>query len=79
VYYGIKRETFNGGIDDARADCRIIHPVTVYENGRPIWLTLEGRRKVYTIKKDSITEFCIGFYPSINEFENEGYSKMSSK
>lgn len=68
-----KGQTFNGGIDDARADCRIIHPVTVYENGRPSWLTLEGRRKVYTIKKDSITEFpVLALAYRINEFENEG-------
>jgi len=68
-----KGQTFNGGIDDARADCRIIHPVTVYENGRPSWLTLDGKRKVYTIKKDSITEFpVLALAYRINEFENYG-------
>ncbi|WP_339921467.1 hypothetical protein [uncultured Flavobacterium sp.] len=73
IMVNAKGEAFNGPASSARADCRVIHPVTLYENGRPSWLTLEGRRKVYTIKKDSITEFpVLALAYRINEFENEG-------
>ncbi|MEZ7497959.1 hypothetical protein QO200_04330 [Flavobacterium sp. Arc3] len=68
-----KGETFNGSKDNGVADCRIIHPVTIYKNGRPDWLTLEGRRKAYRIVTESILEFpVLALAYRINEFEKEG-------
>ncbi|UQD56926.1 hypothetical protein [Flavobacterium sp. K5-23] len=68
-----KGETFNGSVNYGIADCRIIHPVTIYKNGRPDWLTLDGRRKAYRIATDSISEFpVLALAYRINEFEKEG-------
>ena len=68
-----KGKTYNGEINDKKADCRIIHPVSVYNNGRPDWLTLNGRRKNFHIPTDSISEYpvLVMAYRN-NEFEQEG-------
>lgn len=68
-----KSETFNGSVGNGVADCRVIHPVTIYKNGRPDWLTLEGRRKAYRIATESISEFpVLALAYRIYEFEKEG-------
>jgi hypothetical protein len=68
-----KGKTYNGEIKDNKADCRIIHPVSVYNNGRPDWLTLNGRRKAFHIANNSISEYpvLVMAYRN-NEFEQEG-------
>lgn len=64
---------FNGGVSIDQTDCRIIHPITEYINGRPNWLLLDGQRKTYTIPKSKITE-----YPVLvlayrkNEYDQKG-------
>lgn len=64
---------FNGGETNDQTDCRIIHPITEYENERPDWLLLDGKRKTYTVPKSKITE-----YPVLvlayrkNEYEQNG-------
>lgn len=64
---------FNGGETNDQTDCRIIHPITEYENERPDWLLLDGKRKTYTVPKSKITE-----YPVLvlayrkNEYEKNG-------
>lgn len=49
--------TFNSVINDIRADCRIIFPLTTYINGRPDWLSMDGRRKTFRVPTNTITEF----------------------
>lgn len=73
IMVNAKGKTYNGEINDNRADCRIIHPVTLYNNGRPVWLTLEGRRKTFHIPTNSISEYpvLVMAYRN-NEFEQEG-------
>lgn len=68
-----KGKTYNGEINDNKADCRIIHPVSVYSNERPDWLTLNGRRKLFHIPTSSISEYpvMVMAYRN-NEFEQEG-------
>jgi hypothetical protein len=68
-----KGKTYNGEINDNKADCRIIHPVSVYNNERPDWLTLNGRRKTFHIPTSSISEYpvMVMAYRN-NEFELEG-------
>ena len=66
-------EAFNGPEGNGVADCRIIHPVTIYKKGRPDWLYLDGRRKSYRIKTDAILEFpVLALAYRSNEFEKEG-------
>lgn len=66
-------QTFNGPEGNGVADCRIIHPVTIYKNGRPDWLFLNGERKPIPIPTDSITQFpVLALAYRIDEFENEG-------
>jgi hypothetical protein len=73
IMVNTKGETFNGRENYGIADCRIISPVTIYKNGRPDWLTLDGRRKAYRIAIDSISEFpVLALAYRINEFEKEG-------
>ena len=68
-----KGQTFNGSEGNGVADCRIIHPVTIYKNGRPDWLFLNGERKAIPIPTDSITQFpVLALAYRIDEFENEG-------
>lgn len=68
-----KGKTYNGEIMDNKADCRIIHPVSIYNNGRPDWLTLNGRRKSFHIANDSISEYLVLVMAyRNNEFEQEG-------
>ncbi|WDO14383.1 hypothetical protein MH928_06725 [Flavobacterium sp. WW92] len=50
---------FNGGETNDQTDCRIIHPITEYINGRPDWLTIDGQRKIHTIPKSKITQYPI--------------------
>ena len=50
-------KTFNGGIENDQTDCRIIHPITEYIDGRPNWLTISGERKKYKIPKNKIAKF----------------------
>jgi hypothetical protein len=73
IMVNAKGKTYNGEINDNRADCRIIHPVTLYNNGRPDWLTFEGRRKTFHIPTNSISEYpvLVMAYRN-NEFEQEG-------
>ncbi|KQB37739.1 hypothetical protein [Flavobacterium aquidurense] len=67
-------KTFNGAIDNPkRIDCSIIHPITKYDNGRPDWMTLSGKRKIYNISNSKITEFpALVIAYRINEFEKDG-------
>lgn len=37
---------------DEQNDLAVLHPRTRYENGRPTWLALGGRRKPHTLKTD---------------------------
>nr|WP_314896812.1 hypothetical protein [uncultured Flavobacterium sp.] len=73
IMVNAKGKTYNGEINDNRADCRIIHPVSVYNNGRPDWLTLNGRRIAFNIATGSISEYpvLVMAYRN-NEFEQEG-------
>lgn len=73
IMVNAKGKPYNGEINDNRADCRIIHPVSVYNNGRPDWLTLNGRRKTFHISTNSISEYpvLVMAYRN-NEFEKEG-------
>ena len=73
IMVNAKGKTYNGEINDNRADCRIIHPVTLYKNERADWLTLEGRRKTFHIPTNSISEYpvLVMAYRN-NEFEQEG-------
>ena len=68
-----KGKTYNGVKNDNKADCRIIHPVSVYNNERPDWLTLNGRRKTFHILTSAISEYpvLVMAYRN-NEFEQEG-------
>ena len=68
-----KGKIYNGERDDNKADCRIIHAVSVYNNGRPDWLSLNGRRKAFHIPSNSISEYpvLVMAYRN-NEFEQEG-------
>ena len=50
-------KAFNGGIENDQTDCRIIHPITEYVDGRPNWLTISGERKKYKIPKNKIAKF----------------------
>lgn len=65
-------KTYNGDINNDKADCRIIYPESSYTNGKPDWLRLEGR-KAFTVLTSSISE-----YPILvlayrkNELEQEG-------
>lgn len=68
-----KNKTYNGEINNNKADCRIIHPVSIYNNGRADWLTLDGRRKSFPIPTNTISEYpvLVMAYRN-NEFEHEG-------
>lgn len=72
IMVNAKGKTYNGAIDDDKADCRIIYPVTTYINGRANWLKIEGR-KTYAIPTATIAEFPV-FVMAYrkNEFENDG-------
>jgi hypothetical protein len=52
-----KGETFNREKGNEKVDCSIIHPVTQYDNGRPTWLLLGGKRKIYSIPKYKIRQY----------------------
>jgi hypothetical protein len=66
-------KTFNGPKANDQTDCRVIHPITQYQNNRPNWLFLNGRRKAYAIPRAKISA-----YPVLvlayrkNEFEQDG-------
>jgi hypothetical protein len=66
--------TFHGPIDNPKKfDCSIIHPVTKYNYARPDWLTLSGKRKIYTIPNLKIKEFPVLVMAyRIDEFEKDG-------
>lgn len=68
-----KEKTYNGEINNNKVDCRIIHPVSIYNNGRADWLSLDGRRKSFSIPANSIPEYpvLVMAYRN-NEFEHEG-------
>jgi hypothetical protein len=66
-------KTFNGSATNDQTDCRIIHPLTIFENNIPNWLTMNGKRKKYALPSSEISE-----YPILvlayrkNEFEQNG-------
>lgn len=66
-------EVYNGEINNKRADCSIIYPISTYTNQRPDWLTLEGQRKTFHIPTNSITEYpvLVMAYRN-NEFDQKG-------
>jgi hypothetical protein len=66
-------KTYNGAVNDNKADCRIIYPVSTYTNDKPDWLALDGRRKAFHIPTNSITEYpvLVMAYRN-NEFEQGG-------
>lgn len=73
IMVNAKGKIYNGEIKENKSDCRIIHPISVYNNGRPDWLTLNGRRKTFHIPTSSISEYpvMVMAYRN-NEFEQEG-------
>lgn len=63
---------YNGEIENTRADCSIIFPVSTYTNERPDWLKLEGR-KIFHIPTNTISEFPVLVLAyRKNEFEQSG-------
>ncbi len=66
-------EAYKGKINNERADCSIIYPVSTYTNERPDWLNLDGQRKTFHIPANSITEYpvLVMAYRN-NELEQEG-------
>lgn len=66
-------KVYNGEIDNERADCSIIFPISNYTNGRPDWLRLNGQRKAFHIPTNSINEYpiLVMAYRN-NEFEQRG-------
>lgn len=66
-------KTFNGSATNDQTDCRIIHPITQYIEGRPDWLRMNGIKKSYPIPRHEITD-----YPALvlayrkKEYEQEG-------
>lgn len=66
--------TFHGPIDNSKKfDCSILHPITKYNYERPNWLTLSGKRKIYTIPNSKIKEFpALVLAYRIDEFEKGG-------
>ncbi len=66
-------KTFNGSETNDQTDCRIIHPLTKYINNRPDWLSLNGKRKTYSISKSKISEYPIlVFAYRKDEYEQNG-------
>jgi hypothetical protein len=66
-------KTFNGSETNDQTDCRIIHPLTKFINNRPDWLSLNGKRKAYSISKSKISEYPIlVFAYRKNEYEQNG-------
>lgn len=47
--------------DDGKFDLQIVHPYSHYENGRPTWLLLNGKRDYYQLNNDP----CKGKYPCL--------------
>jgi uncharacterized iron-regulated protein len=64
---------YSGDINNDKADCRIIYPVSTYTNERADWLTLDGRRKAFHIPTNFITEYpvLVMAYRN-NELEQKG-------
>jgi hypothetical protein len=66
-------KTFNGSATNDQTDCRIIHPLTIFEDNTPNWLAMNGKRIKYTLPSSKILE-----YPLLvlayrkNEFEQNG-------
>jgi hypothetical protein len=53
-------------------DLAIIHPPTVYQDGRPNWLTLDGTRKPTYIKPTTTSTFLVQAYYEDEVDKNEG-------
>lgn len=74
ILVDLDNKTFNGAIDNPKKiDCSIIHPITKYDNKRPDWMTLSGKRKTYNISNSKIKDFpALVIAYRINEFEKDG-------
>ena len=48
-------DLFRGGPGDERFDVRLFHPRTTYVSGRPTWLLMYGKRKIYNLDPDTIS------------------------
>jgi hypothetical protein len=45
---------FNGPKGSSHYDIRLYHPRTTYINGRPHWMTMNGKRRIYMIDREKI-------------------------
>jgi len=52
-------------------DLSVIHPLTVYRDGRPIWLSLAGRRQPLYVKPANKNTFFVQAYYQYESFGNK--------
>ena len=52
-------------------DLTLIHPPTIYQDGRPSWLSLDGERKATYVKSPTVEAFLVQAYYEEEVEQNE--------